>query len=369
MRQWAVQARFPTLLWLSTLAQAPMAGIALLFLAAQLVLGVIYPAMDVPAGNSVLLVLISTLVTVAMVLVAYVFVVMVMTERPRHPTLQLLRRIWNFLRDARAMALGLPVFVSLVVFVYAFSNVKGNIPVFQPFAWDPTLDHWDKLLHFGRRPWEWLQPLLGHWPVTFAVNVLYNLWFVVMFSVWLHYAFMSAPGIQRTRFFLAFMLLWMIGGGLFAVLLSSAGPCFYGPGYLGYTPDPYAPLMAYLHSANDIVPIWAVSIQQGLWAFHAQGSAEASVSAMPSMHNGSALLFALASAGWPRWLRRALWAYVAVIFVGSVHLGYHYAVDGYAGWALALAMWRVAGMIARRWEATAPALRFRAAFAESPASL
>lgn len=360
---------FGTLLWLSTLAQAPLAGLALLFLAAQLVLGQLYPRMDVPAGNSVLLVLLSTLMAVALVLVATLFVQMVLSERPKHPTLRLLGKIREFLSDPRGMALGLPVFASLVVFIYAFSNVKGNIPVFQPFAWDRSFDRFDALLHFGRRPWEWLQPVLGHWPITFLVNVLYNLWFVVMFSVWLHFAFMTVPGVARTRFFLAFMLLWMIGGGLLAVLFSSAGPCFYGAGYLGLAPDPYAALMAYLRRANEIVPIWALSIQEGLWKLHVQGSAEASLSAMPSMHNGSALLFALASGGWPRWVRRALWAYVGVIFAGSVHLGYHYAVDGYAGWALALAMWWAAGVIARRWEATPPATRLRAAFAESPASL
>ena len=357
------------LLWLSTRAQAPLLGLALLFAAAQLLLGSYYPDMDMPAESAVLLVLISTLLTVAIVLVATLFVQMAMTERPKHPTLHLLGMIWRFLRDARTTALGLPVFASLVVFIYAFSNVKGNIPVLQPFAWDSTLDHLDMVLHFGRRPWEWLQPLLGHWPITFVLNVLYNLWFVVMFSVWLHYAFRTAPGAPRTRFFFAFMLLWMIGGGLFAVLFSSAGPCFYGPGYLGLTPDPYAALMTYLHRANDIVPIWAVSTQEELWRLHAEGSAEASVSAMPSMHNGTTLLFALASAGWPAWIRRVLWAYVGVIFVGSVHLAYHYAVDAYAGWALALAMWWAAGRLARRWETTAAATRFRNAFAQSSASL
>jgi len=360
---------FWTLLWLSARAQAPLLGIAIAFVAAQAVLGFIYPRMDVPAGNSVLLVLVSTLITLAMVLVAYLFVKMAMTERPKHPILQLARNLWAFCRDGRRMALGLPVFASLVAFIYAFSNVKGNIPVFQPFAWDPTFDALDAALHAGRRPWEWLQPVLGHWPVTFMVNVLYNLWFVVMFGVWLHNAFMAAPGARRTRFFLAFMLLWMIGGGLLAVAFSSAGPCFYGAGHLGLAPDPYAPLMAYLREADRIVPIWALDVQAGLWTLHEAGSAEASISAMPSMHNGSALLFALASAGWPRLIRSFLWAYVAVIFVGSIHLAYHYAVDGYLAWALTLALWWAAGHIARQWEKTPAALRFSRAYAEGPASL
>jgi hypothetical protein len=364
-----MHAGFGKLLWLSTLAQTPLLAIALAFLAVQQVLALIYPRMDVPGGKAVLLVLASTLMTLALVLVAYLFVRMALTTRPKHPALQLLRDLLAFLRNVPAMALGLPAFVSLVVFIYAFSNVKGNIPVFQPFAWDQTFDQWDVVLHFGRRPWEWLQPLLGHWPVTFVINVLYNLWFVVMFGVWLHYAFMALPGVQRTRFFLTFMLLWMIGGGLFAVLFSSAGPCFYGAGHLEFLPDPYADLMAYLRRADEIAPIWALDVQAMLWRLHAAGSAEASVSAMPSMHNGSALLFALASGGWPAWIRRFLWAYVGVIFAGSIHLGYHYAVDGYFAWALTLALWWAAGRMAQHWEATPAAMRLSRAFAESPASL
>lgn len=364
-----MRARFGKLLLLSTWGQAPILGIALVFIAVQQGLGLIFPRMTSPNGNIILLVLKSTLQTLGLVLVTYLFVRMVLVQRPKHPIMQLLRNIWGFFRNAPVMALGLPVFVSLVIYVSAFSNVKGNIPVFQPFAWDETLDHWDVALHFGRRPWEWLQPLLGHWPITFVVNVLYNLWFVGMFSIWLHFAFMAAPGVQRTRFFLTFMLLWIIGGALFAVALSSAGPCFFGAGRLGLAPDPYADLMAYLRRANEVVPIWALDVQEKLWRLHVAGSAAASVSAMPSMHNGSALLFALASSGWHAWIRRFLWAYVGVIFVGSIHLGYHYAVDGYFAWALTLALWWAAGPMARRWEATPAAMRLSRVFAESPASL
>lgn len=360
---------FPRLLGRSLVAQVPLLGVALVALAAQQVLAVAEPRMDVPAGSSLLLVMLSTVLVLAVVLVAGLFLKMLLNGRPAHPALLLVRQLWRFLRDARAMALGLPALASLVVFIYAFSIVKGNIPMLRPFAWDQTFDRWDAALHFGRRPWQWLQPVLGHWPVTFLLNVAYNLWFVVMFGVWLHFAFMTASGVQRTRFFLAFMLLWMIGGGVFAIAFSSAGPCFFGAGHLGFSPDPYAGLMAYLNRANAVVPIWALDVQAELWKLHAAGSAEASLSAMPSMHNGSTLLFALASAGWPAWIRRGLWAYVPVIFMGSIHLGYHYAVDGYAGWALALAAWWISGALARRWEATAAATRFRAVFAESPASL
>lgn len=369
MRNLGVATRFWTLLWLSTRAQAPLLLISLLFVALERLLGALYPRMDSPAPKAVILVLVSTLITLSILLSAYLLVKMVMIGRPKHPSVQLIRNIWSLLRDRRAMALGLPVFLSLVLFIYAFSSVKGNIPVFQPFVWDATFDRWDTMLHLGRRPWEWLQPVLGHWPITFVINFLYHLWFPVMFTVWLHFAFMEAPGVQRTRFFLSFMLIWMFGGGLLAIVFASAGPCFYGAGHLGLSPDPYAPLMAYLHEADRIASIWALDVQDELWRLHLAGSAEASLSAMPSLHNGSALLFALASEGWPVWIRRLLWSYVVVIFLGSIHLGYHYALDAYVGWAVTLLTWWVTAPLAQRWERTEIATRFRRCFAESPASL
>ena len=41
-------------------------------------------------------------------------------------------------------------------------------------------------------------------------------------------------------------------------------------------------------------------------------------------------------------------AYALVIQIGSVHLGWHYAIDGYVGAALALSIWLVAGALLRR---------------------
>jgi membrane-associated phospholipid phosphatase len=40
--------------------------------------------------------------------------------------------------------------------------------------------------------------------------------------------------------------------------------------------------------------------------------------------------------------------FAAIIAVGSVLLAWHYAVDGYAGAAIALACWWLAGRLARR---------------------
>lgn len=70
------------------------------------------------------------------------------------------------------------------------------------------------------------------------------------------------------------------------------------------------------------------------------------IAALPSMHNALSTLFLCFAVGFDRrWLWGAI-PYAALILFGSVHLGWHYAIDGVVGIALAFLMWRIAGPIA-----------------------
>jgi hypothetical protein len=141
-----------------------------------------------------------------------------------------------------------------------------------------------------------------------------------------------------------------------AVLLSSAGPCFYGR--LGLTPDPYAGLMAYLRSANEVLPIWAVPAQDMLWAGFSGESVLRGISAMPSIHNASVLILVLAVWNKSTFVRTVAATHAVLVFIGSIHLGWHYAVDAYLAWAMTLAIWWASGSFARWWESTALAQSF-----------
>jgi hypothetical protein len=278
----------------------------------------------------------------------YKFFHMMLVERPPDPARQLVLGTYRFFSHPQRLALGLPMLVLFVFFAAIFSDIKQNIPRFANFSWDASFAEWDRALHLGRHPWEWLQPILGYPLVTFLLNCVYNFWFFAMWIFVVCMAFTQRQSELRTRFFLAFFLTWSLGGSLFALLLSSAGPCYFGR--LGLSPDPYAGLMAYLQTVSTTYPVWALTVQDTLWRSYTEGGLVAGISAMPSMHNATALLLALAGRRIDRRLGIVLWVHFALIFLGSIHLAWHYAIDNYLGWVIALACWRLAGPLAAWWE-------------------
>ena len=272
--------------------------------------------------------------------------------KPERPIPALVKDMKQYLASKRRMANGLPMVMIMMVFMYVFANLKAAIPVLNPLSWDTYFSHMDEVLHFGTQPWVWLQPLLGYAPITFLLNLNYNLWFLVTWMVWVYFAFIDKPSELRTRVFLSFFAVWVLVGSLLAIVFSSAGPCFYGR--LGLTPDPYADLMTYLRGVNEAYGIWAIPLQDELWQGYVDNSVIVrGISAMPSMHNGSALLFALAGYQVSRFAGHLLSAHAVLIFIGSIHLGWHYAVDSYLAWALTLVIWFAMAPVARWWHSKA----------------
>ncbi|MFO0992957.1 MAG: phosphatase PAP2 family protein [Hyphomicrobiales bacterium] len=340
----------------SLLAHTPFLVLVVLY---ALIVLVAYSYVGVSPGRSALDIFFATAAVAMPVILLSVIIIefyrMVRYERPKHPIPTLLRRVKAFFFKDSRWALGLPLLFILQPFIAFFTDLKGRIPAFVPYSWDPTFDELDRIIHFGTRPWEWLQPLIGYAPITFLINLNYNLWFFAMWIFWAWFAWQEKPGVNRTRAFLSFLLIWMFGGSLLAIVFSSAGPCYFSR--LGLSPDPYAPLMSYLRGVNEVFPIWAVDTQNALWDGYVHGGLIQGISAMPSMHNATALLFVLASWHLGRVIRALTIGHMLLIFIGSVHLGWHYAVDAYLAWALTLVVWFAAKPLAAWWEARPPAQR------------
>ena len=68
----------------------------------------------------------------------------------------------RFFGDRERIANSINGLAVLFVFATAFSVLKGAIAVLAPFKWDRALSHFDKALHFGHAPYEYLAGLLQH---------------------------------------------------------------------------------------------------------------------------------------------------------------------------------------------------------------
>jgi hypothetical protein len=244
------------------------------------------------------------------------------------------------------------LFVPLVVgpmFFTTFGSFKRLIPLINAYSWDHSFMLWDAWLHGGTQPWVLLQPLLGTPLVTSLINFFYNFWLVLMFGTFIWQACSLKRPALRMQYLLSFLLFWIVIGTVLAAALSSVGPCYYGR-FTGLA-DPYEPLMAYLRAANEVAPVWSLKVQEMLWSNYVEGGTMlgSGISAMPSMHVAIATLMALL--GWRinRWLGIAYTAFTAIVLVGSVHLGWHYAIDGYLSVAVAVAVWRATGWAFGRW--------------------
>ena len=286
------------------------------------------------------LIMLSGLATAAAVYAGYVM----LWVRPAHLLRHLRNGMAGFLTADRLL-LALPVLLALPFFTTSFTIFKAAISDFQPFAWDARFAALDQALHGGVQPWLLLQGILGYAPVSAFLDATYLLWFCVMWTAVVWQSVSLEKRRLRMQFLLSFVIVGIVLGNLAALIFSSAGPCFYGQVAGG--PDPYAPLYEYLRQASAAYPLAALDVQHALWTNYLGhgGQHSLSISAMPSMHVATTTLLALL--GWriDRRLGLATSTFLVFIILGSIHLGWHYAIDAYAGALGALAIWLAVGRL------------------------
>lgn len=250
----------------------------------------------------------------------------------------------DYLRARSPLLLrGLPLIVALVVFMPTFSAMKSSIPLFAPYTWDAAFIEADRAI-FGRDAWLALQPVFGFPVVTSALALTYHLWILLIYAGGVYFAVYRRD--VRKQYFAVYFGLWTIGGVAMAIGFASVGPCFVGP-LLGQ--DTFASQMAYLRGANDQFPIMVLEVQDKLLAWHLSGQhgLGRGITAMPSMHVGLAFLFWLAMRPVSKRAARFFFAFFVAVWIGSVHLAYHYAVDGLVSVILVWLLWAAAGKVLR----------------------
>ena len=274
------------------------------------------------------------------------FVHLAVVERSNSPVRELGQVVYRFMSERDRLVAFLVTFVCYLMFLGAFSVLKPDIPKLNPFSWDMAFTELDRMVHFGVLPHEWLMPMLGSAGALFVLNFFYGIWFLLVIAGMLAAAAMVRDAELRLQYLMTLFATYFLGGIVVATLFSSAGPCFHLQLGLGET---YSGLMASLRSANEVHPILALQIQDTLWAGYAgERAGSVGISAFPSMHVATAVLMALGAYRINRTFGMVMWAYAFIIQIGSVMLAWHYAVDGYAGALIVLAVWKASGIWARR---------------------
>jgi hypothetical protein len=227
-----------------------------------------------------------------------------------------------------------------------FTNLKFSIPTVVPFYLDPWLADIDEWLHFGHVPWNLTHSWFSNPMATAIINLIYNLWlpifwvFLIIFMAIIHQTRL------RQQVLVCFCLAWIINGNILAMLFSSVGPCFYDHVYADG--DRFVELMIRLNQQNallteqgELLGVWALNTQNLLWENYLSGVNHmgAGISAAPSMHVTIASLIAMSLFSVNRKLGIIGWVYVAIIELGSVHLAWHYAIDGYLAILFTTILW------------------------------
>ena len=268
--------------------------------------------------------------------------------------------LWHGARMIRGDVASVTLRVVVVVgcamlLVSVFTSWRVAIPTIHPFAWDAMFDRWDIALH-GVRPWISAHALLDHpWArgwLPWLVDVAYSRgWYLANIGVVV--VLCAGPvGPRGQRVLIAYVLQYAVLGSFLATLMSSAGPVSTA-GSSAWTPTPrsWSPYRRGSGLMSFSAPSGLRSIcGANTWPAHST-SRPGSPRSRRFMFRRSTLL-ALALWLWRRWAGVLGWLMVAVTLFGSVALGWHYAVDGYAALVGMLALWWVAGRIV--WRGGAP---------------
>ncbi|QZD90393.1 phosphatase PAP2 family protein [Qipengyuania aurantiaca] len=296
--------------------------------AAVAFVAVIAASVPVPENNRSEAFIILSLIGMALIFLGRIVLLAVRRHpSPFHRLLLDIRAHWLWVLTSCM------VFLSLAITLETGSGIKKSIPEVRPFYADPFLIDVDRWI-FGTDPWRITHALCG-W-ATPAIAWLYDGWHFVHIglAVWIALSF---DEMRKIRFAICFQLSWLLLGGLTATLASSVGPIMVAD---FYADNSFLPLIAELQASVPRV----LAVKDILISTMDNPTLISGISAMPSMHVAIAVLFAL----WLQSYRKPIltvigWAYALLIYLGSIHLGWHYATDGPVSAIFVLLVWWVSG--------------------------
>lgn len=225
--------------------------------------------------------------------------------------------------------------VHAVLFLFFFA-FKTSMPALSSFWADPLMADIDHFLHRGD-PYRITAVVLQAVPANVFKLIYSDAWFLPTFYLPIWIALLDPNEDRVRRVIMLHTFVWIAIGSILAFAFLSAGPVFYdrlldSTRFVGLTE----------HLATSGIQASAVGFTQNdLWSKYIAGlnTAGSGISAFPSVHVGMATVVAVYLYELSRRFAALSIAFVVVYQALSVHLGWHYAVDGYVSIILVVLMW------------------------------
>ena len=213
----------------------------------------------------------------------------------------------------------------------AFRNLKSFVPFVNRHLWDRTLEDLDRILWLGHDPATVLHRLFGvGWAAEFF-SFVYVAWIVfvpvslVVALVW------SRDRAGGSWYVTAVAVDWVLGVATYFAL-PTLGPVYAQPQDFAALPH------TFVSTLQDAMIQDRYTVLFDPFATHAVQT----IAAFASLHVGIMVTVCLMVEllDMQRWIRLAMWAFLALTVLATVYLGWHYFVDTLGGAVLgALGVW------------------------------
>jgi len=228
-----------------------------------------------------------------------------------------------------------------MVLANTFSALKVTIQATVPFYADPALAAFEHSL-LGTDAWQLTHAIFGSPQMTMWIDRIYLIYFPMSgaFGIWL--AVSRDLRFQLRGLLILLFAYFVLGYGV-ALAVSSCGPVFYE---VHYRSAYFAPLTERLKQISETHGLAAIFFTDWLVSNATEGRFGKGISAFPSLHVGGIFIYyLLVRHRLGTWHAATIIMLLAVIavWIGSVHLAWHYAVDGFASIALIAIVWPLIG--------------------------
>lgn len=235
--------------------------------------------------------------------------------------------------------LGFVILASGNIFLVSKSLI-ATINPFSKQSWDVDFSGWDRLLHLGAFPHQYIIPAVNRFDLGLLLDRAYYGWLIVMTVVAWFCIFADRQLHRRLRFLWVYFLSWALLGTVAATVFSSVGPVFFAA-FFKSAGNPYEFITVNMQALHNQSPLLADTARRLLLRWHDNNTLidPNAISAMPSMHIAMCWLFVLYARSFGKVPFAAALAFCAVIFTGAIYFGFHYAIDGYVSIAAVSLLW------------------------------